>query len=49
MLQEIRPDAVTIVDAFGFPDFMLNSVLGRSDGNVYEVGVDNVVLFQRCF
>ncbi len=41
MLVEIRPDAVSIVDAFDFPDFALKSTIGRYDGNVYEALVDS--------
>lgn len=36
LLQELRPDAVALVDAFGFSDAELKSTLGRYDGNVYE-------------
>merc|ERR1712139_212821 len=36
LLAEIRPDAVALVDGFGFNDFELRSALGRYDGNVYE-------------
>uniref|UniRef100_A0A3P8ZPC2 Acyl-coenzyme A oxidase n=1 Tax=Esox lucius TaxID=8010 RepID=A0A3P8ZPC2_ESOLU len=36
LLVQLRPDAVALVDAFDFRDEMLNSVLGRYDGNVYE-------------
>ena len=36
LLRELRPDAVALVDAFDFPDRVLNSALGRRDGNVYE-------------
>ncbi|XP_072539506.1 peroxisomal acyl-coenzyme A oxidase 1 isoform X2 [Salminus brasiliensis] len=36
LLAEIRPNAVALVDAFDYRDEMLNSVLGRYDGNVYE-------------
>merc|ERR1712048_1335764 len=32
----IRPDAVALVDAFGWTDEQLSSTLGRRDGNVYE-------------
>ncbi|CAD7947183.1 unnamed protein product [Amoebophrya sp. A120] len=35
-LQMIRPQAVALVDGWNFPDFLLNSVLGRYDGRVYE-------------
>eukprot|EP01012_Entosiphon_sulcatum_P057344 TRINITY_DN810_c0_g1_i1.p1 TRINITY_DN810_c0_g1~~TRINITY_DN810_c0_g1_i1.p1 ORF type:complete len:686 (+),score=83.60 TRINITY_DN810_c0_g1_i1:2454-4511(+) len=36
LLLELRPDSVALVDAFEFPDAVLNSALGRHDGNVYE-------------
>ena len=36
LLDEIRPHAVRLVDAWGFPDWQLDSSLGRSDGKVYE-------------
>ena len=31
-----RPEAVSLVDAFDYSDYILNSPLGRYDGNVYE-------------
>lgn len=31
-----RPEAVSLVDAFDHSDYVLNSPLGRYDGNVYE-------------
>ncbi|KAM3865087.1 peroxisomal acyl-coenzyme A oxidase 1 [Diretmus argenteus] len=36
LLSELRPNAVALVDAFDHRDEMLQSVLGRYDGNVYE-------------
>ncbi|XP_014300019.1 peroxisomal acyl-coenzyme A oxidase 3 [Microplitis demolitor] len=33
---ELKPEAVAIADALAPPDFVLNSVLGMSDGRVYE-------------
>ncbi|KAF9433462.1 hypothetical protein BGZ76_009425 [Entomortierella beljakovae] len=36
MEEKIRPNAVGLVDAFAFPDYYLNSALGRFDGKVYE-------------
>ena len=36
LLARIRPQAVPIVDGWNIPDFLLNSVLGRYDGRVYE-------------
>ena len=36
LLAEIRPNAVSIVDAFDIPDSILGSALGSYDGNVYE-------------
>ena len=35
LVLEIRPAAVSLVDAFDYPDFVLRSVLGRKDGDVY--------------
>lgn len=36
LLEEIRPLAVPIVDAWNIPDFVLNSCLGRYDGQYVE-------------
>uniref|UniRef100_W5N7N3 Acyl-coenzyme A oxidase n=1 Tax=Lepisosteus oculatus TaxID=7918 RepID=W5N7N3_LEPOC len=36
LLAQIRVNAVALADAFDYRDEMLNSVLGRYDGNVYE-------------
>ncbi|EDO36279.1 predicted protein [Nematostella vectensis] len=36
LYQIIRPDAVALVDAFDYSDFVLNSALGRYDGQVYQ-------------
>lgn len=36
LLGEIRPHAVRLVDAWRFPDWQLDSSLGRYDGRVYE-------------
>lgn len=36
LLEEIRPHAVRLVDAWVFPDWQLDSSLGRYDGKVYE-------------
>jgi acyl-CoA oxidase len=36
LLKEIRPHAVRLVDAWDFPDWQLDSALGRYDGKVYE-------------
>jgi acyl-CoA oxidase len=36
LLEEIRPHAVRLVDAWSFPDWQLDSSLGRFDGRVYE-------------
>ncbi|KAJ2685505.1 hypothetical protein IWW39_004227 [Coemansia spiralis] len=35
-IEEVREQAVPLVDAFGISDFRLNSALGRSDGKVYD-------------
>ena len=36
LLKEIRPHAVRLVDSWDFPDWQLDSSLGREDGRVYE-------------
>lgn len=36
LLEEVRPHAVRLVDAWNFPDWQLDSSLGRYDGKVYE-------------
>ncbi len=35
LLSVVRKEAVSLVDAFDFPDETLNSALGRYDGDVY--------------
>ncbi|KAJ2376481.1 hypothetical protein IW150_001959 [Coemansia sp. RSA 2607] len=36
IIEEVREQAIPLVDAFGMSDLRLNSALGRSDGKVYE-------------
>ena len=36
LLADIRREAVPLVDAFDLPDEILNSALGRYDGDVYR-------------
>lgn len=36
LLEEVRPHALRLVDAWHFPDWQLDSSLGRKDGKVYE-------------
>jgi acyl-CoA oxidase len=36
LLRLIRPDALGLAESFGWPDFLLNSALGSSDGRAYE-------------
>jgi acyl-CoA oxidase len=40
LLDEVRPNAVPLVDAFDISDFRLKSALGRFDGNVYPAIVE---------
>uniref|UniRef100_A0A0G4HS83 Acyl-coenzyme A oxidase n=3 Tax=Chromera velia TaxID=505693 RepID=A0A0G4HS83_9ALVE len=42
LCRELRPNAVSLVDAWQFPDYLLNSALGRYDGRVYEALMDSV-------
>ncbi|KAL0487225.1 acyl-CoA oxidase [Acrasis kona] len=43
LLKELRSDAVGLVDAFNFPDFLLRSALGRFDGNAYDHMIDEAM------
>jgi acyl-CoA oxidase len=36
LCKEIRKDAIPLTDSFNFSDFIINSPLGRYDGNIYE-------------
>ncbi|RSL79139.1 hypothetical protein BHE90_006598 [Fusarium euwallaceae] len=36
LLEDVRPHAVRLVDSWKFPDWQLDSSLGRYDGKVYE-------------
>ena len=40
VLDRVRPNAVALVDAWDYTDKQLKSVLGRSDGNVYNAIMD---------
>jgi hypothetical protein len=40
LLAALRPEAVSLVDAFGWEDYALNSALGRADGDVYRALLD---------
>ena len=44
LLKALRPNAVSLVDAFDFPDAVLDSALGRWDGQVYQALYD----FAQC-
>jgi acyl-CoA oxidase len=35
-MAEVRPHAVRLVDAWSVPDYLLESALGRYDGDVYN-------------
>ena len=36
LMLELRPDVCALIDAFNLPDFILDSPLGRRDGQVYS-------------
>lgn len=36
LMKSIRPHAVSLVDAWSIPDYLLDSALGRQDGDVYN-------------
>lgn len=47
LLAVIRPQAVALVDGFKLPDYLLNSALGRDDGEVYRALFDFAVRERR--
>ncbi|KAE9597445.1 hypothetical protein Lal_00029865 [Lupinus albus] len=40
LYSQVRPNAIALVDAFNYTDHYLGSVLGRYDGNVYQMLYD---------
>jgi len=36
LFEEIRPDALTIAEAFEYSDHSLTSAIGTADGKIYE-------------
>lgn len=42
LLGEVRPHALPLVDAFNLPDFVIESPLGRADGDVYRALFEQV-------
>jgi len=42
LCRDVRAEAVLLVDSFNYPDYIVNSPLGRYDGNVYERYYDQV-------
>lgn len=42
LLKQLRPEAVGLVDAFAIPDYILDSSLGRYDGDVYRLFIPPV-------
>lgn len=46
---ELKPDAVALADAFAPPDFILNSVLGYSNGDIYRNIFDTITTNPESF
>lgn len=42
LCKEVRDQAIPLVDSFNLSDYMINSPLGRKDGNVYVHYFDQV-------
>jgi acyl-CoA oxidase len=40
LLQQLRPNAISLVDAWAFTDYELSSAIGRADGDVYNALFD---------
>lgn len=49
LLTVIRPQAVPLVDSFKLPDYLLNSALGRDDGEVYRALFDFAIRERMSF
>ena len=47
LLGSLRPQAVPLVDSFKLPDYLLNSALGRGDGDVYRSLFDFAIRERR--
>ena len=47
LVRSLRPNAISLADSFAYPDYQLNSALGRKDGNVYQVGSRQAGWLQR--
>ncbi len=47
LLDELRPDAVPLVDAFDVSDEILASTIGRSDGKKFKIlfQIEMVILY----
>ncbi|EFN54271.1 hypothetical protein CHLNCDRAFT_36152 [Chlorella variabilis] len=41
LVRSLRPNAISLADSFAYPDYQLNSALGRKDGNVYQALLDS--------
>ena len=40
LFEELRPEALGLVEAWGLPDMVLKSAIGKADGKVYETLLD---------
>jgi acyl-CoA oxidase len=41
LARALRPNTLALGDSFAYPDYQLNSALGRKDGNVYQALLDS--------
>jgi acyl-CoA oxidase len=49
LIGEMKNDAVALVDAIAPPDYVLNSILGNSDGYVYKHLYNSMVQSKGAF
>ncbi|PRD22723.1 UNVERIFIED_CONTAM: Peroxisomal acyl-coenzyme A oxidase 3 [Trichonephila clavipes] len=49
LCSELKDEAVSLVDVIAPPDFVLNSALGRSDGEVYKNLYDAIIQTEGAF
>lgn len=49
LCKEMKNDAIALIDAIAPPDFVLNSILGDSNGNVYKNLYNSMVQSNGAF
>ncbi|CAG8452019.1 4540_t:CDS:10, partial [Acaulospora morrowiae] len=48
MCKETRKEVIPLVDAWGYPDFVLKAPFGRYDGDIYTAYIDTIKAAPNC-